>query len=235
VTGGRERGLLVTLPSGRLLAGLVRLLVSNERREEFLGDLIEEAQLRRARSAQPVAAWLWSQVLCSAPALIGWRLRRLFTARPAPVGPWGHLLAGTRGRASVTPLMVAVSANALLLFTASAWVFWRVDELESPRLRATFAAALVPTARPVGQCLSCPEPRLPSVHRHAGIPHEVLVNTCVGAAGEVTGVDVLSGIDAAADASVVDTVRTWRMAPRLVDGRPVPFCYRTRFVFSSGR
>jgi len=54
----------------------------------------------------------------------------------------------------------------------------------------------------------------------------------VGAQGNVASVDVLRGLGPLADASVVDTVRSWRFSPHSVGDHPVPFCYPTRFVFT---
>jgi outer membrane biosynthesis protein TonB len=58
------------------------------------------------------------------------------------------------------------------------------------------------------------------------------VKTCVGTRGDVTSVEVLSGLGPLADASVVGTVRGWHFAPPSVGDHPVPFCYPTRFLFT---
>ena len=82
-------------------------------------------------------------------------------------------------------------------------------------------------------CSSCPLPRLPPAFTRIGTVHDMLIRICVGADGQVASVRVLRGIGAAADQSVVATVATWRFSPYRIGDRPVPFCYPTRFLFSS--
>jgi outer membrane biosynthesis protein TonB len=57
---------------------------------------------------------------------------------------------------------------------------------------------------------------------------------CVDADGHVSSTKILSGIGGAADDGVSATVARWRFAPYAVQGRPVPFCYVSRFVFTPG-
>ena len=82
-------------------------------------------------------------------------------------------------------------------------------------------------------CIGCALPRLPPAYRMIGTVHDMLVRICVGADGGVTSLKVLRGIGSAADASVLETLATWRFSPYTIAGRPVPFCYATRFLFSA--
>lgn len=329
------------LPLGRLLQRVLRLLLAADLREVFLGDLIEEGHLRlRVSPPAEVARWLWRETLRSAPALIGWRLRRLLArAQPLPAA----VMFGPRGghRGWTLSLAVSLSAHALALLAVVAWVFSRVDELDPanlpqpiamdvldedrpaeadevagpagnaevgarppvqarvrrlkptrrPGLQAPVpvaevaagapapaalpaappAVAAAPTAAPdpgvpagrsalltagfspslrkgppageprlrlpprVGEkrCLSCPSPQLPHPYARLGIGQEMLVQACVNVRGEVSSAKVLRGFDPVVDAKVVETVRGWRMAPFSLDGHPVPFCYTTRFLFTT--
>ena len=61
----------------------------------------------------------------------------------------------------------------------------------------------------------------------------MVIRTCVSSAGEVTSVNVLRGFDATVNREVTATVRHWRMVPYQLNGHPVPFCYATRFIFTS--
>jgi TonB family protein len=67
-----------------------------------------------------------------------------------------------------------------------------------------------------------------------GTVQNVMMRICVDADGHVTSTKILSGIGGAADDGVAATVAQWRFAPYAVQGRPVPFCYVSRFVFTPG-
>lgn len=82
-------------------------------------------------------------------------------------------------------------------------------------------------------CIGCALPRLPPAYRMIGTVHDMLVRICVGADGGVTSLKVLRSIGGAADASVLETLASWRFSPYTIAGRPVPFCYATRFLFSA--
>jgi Gram-negative bacterial TonB protein C-terminal len=326
-----DRPALDDVPLGGLLDRLLRLLISPERRDEFLGDLVEEVNLRFARgSPGDRALWLWRETLRSAPTLIGWRLRHL-VVRNSTIGshPPSALLASTRGhRGWPASLAVSLSAHALILFAAAGWVLSRVEEIEPPRF-LDFSAAILPElaadeppapgpigsasraltqARPlrlrlarrpvspapspapptapiaapslpapaspngslppgapsgnpallgqdpgssgtgssraerriwlpprVGEkrCLSCPAPQLPHPYARLGLGREMLVKTCVSTHGSVSSVQVLNGFDGAVNARVIETIRGWRLAPYSLDGHAVPFCYETRFRFTT--
>jgi hypothetical protein len=83
------------------------------------------------------------------------------------------------------------------------------------------------------RCLSCPRPRLEGMQARIASGQELVVRTCVNARGSVQSVEVVRGLDRMINAQVVDTVRTWRLLPYRLDGRPVPFCYPIRFLFTN--
>jgi len=82
-------------------------------------------------------------------------------------------------------------------------------------------------------CLDCPRPHLPPAFRRLGIKQSMLVRICADRAGQVTRTQVLRGIDASADEGVTATIARWRFSPYVIDGRPVPFCYVSNFVFTT--
>jgi outer membrane biosynthesis protein TonB len=83
------------------------------------------------------------------------------------------------------------------------------------------------------RCLSCPPPRLEGMQAWIASGRELVVRTCVNARGSVQSVDVVRGLNRRVDAEVTSTVRTWRLLPYRLDGRPVPFCYPIRFLFTN--
>jgi hypothetical protein len=83
-------------------------------------------------------------------------------------------------------------------------------------------------------CLSCALPQLPPAYMRFGTVQNILMRICVDADGHVSSTKILSGIGGAADDGVAATVARWRFAPYAVQGRPVPFCYVSRFVFTPG-
>lgn len=96
-------------------------------------------------------------------------------------------------------------------------------------------APLPPRSLPpkVGEksCLSCPLPQLPPAFLRIGT-QSILTRICVDADGHVVSAKILSGLGGAADDGVIETLQQWRFQPYAVDGRPVPFCYVSRFVFT---
>jgi TonB family protein len=68
-------------------------------------------------------------------------------------------------------------------------------------------------------------PRLPAALWPSFHPYVVRVELCVSEEGEVTDAVLLSNASARLDPLVLDAVRTWRYEPRLVAGRPDPFCH----------
>jgi hypothetical protein len=83
------------------------------------------------------------------------------------------------------------------------------------------------------RCVDCPLPHLPPQISHLMARAELLMKICVNEKGAVTSTSVIRGIDAAADPGVQATVAGWRFSPMEVNGHPVPFCYVSRFVFTS--
>jgi hypothetical protein len=83
------------------------------------------------------------------------------------------------------------------------------------------------------RCLSCPLPRLPPAYRQMGSVLVVLARICADATGRTTKVDILRGLGGDVDQQIAGVLQTWRFAPLELDGRPVPFCYVSRFVFST--
>jgi hypothetical protein len=80
-------------------------------------------------------------------------------------------------------------------------------------------------------CVSCPMPQLPPAFLRVGMAQSILARICVGADGNVSSIKILTGVSEVADAGVAETLRQWRFAPPEIDGRPVPFCYVSRFEF----
>jgi len=133
---------------GALLSLLVRFLVPAERREEFLGDLLEEAaQRRRQKPARAVRTWLLGQVVLSAPWLIWMRVagpKKVATLAPSAAPAvemsgeemtraFSAFLAGQRDeRRRRMPVVVSVAVHATLLTIAAVAPWWNVDELDPP-------------------------------------------------------------------------------------------------------
>lgn len=82
-------------------------------------------------------------------------------------------------------------------------------------------------------CVSCPPPSLPPAYVHAGIDTAILLRLCVDATGHVSSVHVLRGIDDQVDSEISGAVKAWTMRPYRINDRPIPFCYNTRFVFTT--
>jgi hypothetical protein len=151
-----ERPLLDAIPLGALLSRLLQLALPADDRDAFLGDLIEEAHLRRPFSSEAqLARWVWAQALRSLPPLVGLRARRLgatglaVLARLCGPHPSGRplVLIGSRGghRGWPLPLAVSLSAHSLVVAVVLGWLFAGVEEVQPPRLD-TLAAAIIPTS-----------------------------------------------------------------------------------------
>jgi hypothetical protein len=219
-------------PGGGLLVRLVGALVPPDRREEFLGDLLEEARDRPA-----VSRWLWAQALRSVPALVALRWSRLLEGRLVPalaaVGP-----RMTEARWPV-PATVSLATHLLLIAAMAAWVLPRVDEVEPPAppvpgWRISLAALGEEGTEPVmlapelaeQSCRHCPAPQA------LGLAGAMTIRACVDVRGQVSSVEVLQGLGPAPDAQVERTVRGWRFSPHLIADHPRPFCFATRFLFA---
>ena len=132
----------------QLLELVLRLALRAERREEFLGDLLEEASSRRLSGAA-ARRWLWRQTLRSLPSLAAARIRRALF-RPVPLaatataGPSGgpgagatfaaFLGAGARVKRRPFTVALSVLVHAGVLVTAVLWGAWRADEVQPPAL-----------------------------------------------------------------------------------------------------
>ena len=78
------------------------------------------------------------------------------------------------------------------------------------------------------------DPPYPDSARRDGVEGSVRTRICVRPTGAVESVDFLSkpgSLEGAFYSSVDATVRTWKYAPLIVQGRPIPFCHLARFVF----
>jgi outer membrane biosynthesis protein TonB len=160
MSGPGERDLLAAIPFGRPLVALLRVLVAAERREEFVGDLVEQATGELVgRTPGQVSLWLWGETLHSAPALLALRLRRLWrrvTQLPghqvrtagAPV-----LLLGVRAeqRSWSLPMVVSLATHALALSVVGAFTIDQIDELQAPRVAVSMQApGYMPLSRAAG-------------------------------------------------------------------------------------
>jgi TonB family protein len=82
------------------------------------------------------------------------------------------------------------------------------------------------------QCLACPPPHVPQPLLRVSGHLTLLAKICVGADGAVDRVSILKGIAADVDDQAKTTIQKWRFSPMSVNGRPVAFCYFSRFSFS---
>jgi hypothetical protein len=120
------------VPLGGALSGLLRLLLAEDQRDEFVGDLVEEARLRlRFCSPSALGAWIWMQALRSAPPLIGLRVRRWFS-RPLSPALAGRPFGLRMQRALPFSLAVSLTVHAALAVTAVGWALFRDDVVDPP-------------------------------------------------------------------------------------------------------
>lgn len=68
---------------------------------------------------------------------------------------------------------------------------------------------------------------------HNKVVYVVDTKICVSTTGAVYGLTIRKRSGTVLDASVVDTIKTWRYRPMTVNNTPVPFCYPVRFEFRS--
>jgi len=92
---------------------------------------------------------------------------------------------------------------------------------------------MLPPAVGQKQRTYAPEPSLPEVFRRVGSTYVVMVKICVNLQGDVDSVKVMQSADPAIDDAVTSTVKTWKHKPMTVDNHAIPFCYATRFNFST--
>ena len=144
---------------GRVLSGVLALALPAERREEFWGDLLEEAHQRQQAGRGWTGLWVWLEVLRSLPWLFGRRLQRAVFESPAPMvgaisgakgeGAFAAFLGGPRARGIRHPLSMGLSLalHGGLLVAGLAWTFWRVDEVEPPRISVVLDLPRLPDAQ----------------------------------------------------------------------------------------
>jgi hypothetical protein len=155
--------ILALVPFGGALSALLRLLLGDQR-EEFEGDLVEEARLRlRFSSRRTMAAWIWMQALRSVPSLLVLRARR-WLARPLTPALAGRPFS-PGGRALPLSLAVSLSVHAVLVLMAVSWAFFREDELEAPRPREIAMAVFPEAAAPETPVVAPAAQELPQVRR----------------------------------------------------------------------
>jgi hypothetical protein len=94
------------------------------------------------------------------------------------------------------------------------------------------AARLTPPEVGEKHCLACPPPHVPPPLLRVAGELVLLAKICVRADGSVDRVSILRGITPDVDARAAATIQGWRFQPMSVAGRPVPFCYVTRFRFT---
>ena len=79
------------------------------------------------------------------------------------------------------------------------------------------------------------DPPFPESLRHGNMVYAVETKICVSPTGDVDTVSLTKPSDTLLDASVLNTVKTWRYRPMTINDMPVAFCYPARFEFQSGR
>jgi TonB family protein len=163
--------LMGTVPFAGVLSGLLRLLLAEERRDEFVGDLVEQARDELdGRPAAEIGLWLWGQTLHSAPSLLAARVHRLarraagFHHPGAPRVASGMLL-GYRmePRSWSVPMAVSVSVHAVALSVLFVLTLGQMEELNAPWIRVGMRngfASLAPATT------MAPETPAPQPRRH---------------------------------------------------------------------
>jgi TonB family protein len=168
--------LLGEIPGGRLLTQVLRLLLASDRREEFVGDLVEQAndQLSGRTPAQ-IALWLWGETLHSAPALVVGRLRRLarratmFSTPGASARAVPALLGGRyEQRSWSVPMAISFSAHAIGILILMATTLGQIEEIDSPWVPVAIKRAFLPQKAVPTLAPEAP-PTLEPRHRHK--PH----------------------------------------------------------------
>ena len=94
------------------------------------------------------------------------------------------------------------------------------------------AEVIAPPAIGDKQCRFCPPPRVPPPLLRVAGQLVLLAKICVRPDGAVDRVSILKGIAAEVDADAKATIGGWRFSPMSVNGRPVAFCYLSRFSFT---
>jgi TonB family protein len=165
---GPGEDLLAAVPFGGLLSGVLRLLLAEERREEFVGDLVEQARTELCdQPAAQIGMWLWGQTLHSAPSLLLARARRLARratglshpggGRALAVGFVGH---EEEARSWSLPMAISVSVHAVVLSALFLVTLGQV-ELEGSWVPVHFKRALSLAPAPTMAEQTVPERRRP--------------------------------------------------------------------------
>jgi TonB family protein len=166
---------LEAVPSAGLLAGVWRLLVPAERREEFVGDLVEQAHDELAgRSPAQVGLWLWGQTLHSAPSLLVARARRLSRRamgyggrRLVAQGAPGLLGGRLEQRSWSVPMAVSVSAHVLALAALALLTVGQLDPIDAPWVSVALRRAFAPAMPTMAAAPAKPESLAVRSHRKA--------------------------------------------------------------------
>jgi len=152
---GAPGDLLGAIPFGGLLSGLWRVLLAADRREEFIGDLVEQASADLPdRPPAEISLWLFGQTLHSAPSLLVARARRLARPGRLPGGLGSRQVAGGPGlllgyraeqRSWSLPMAVSVSAHAIALFVVFLFTVEQLQEIQAPWVRVDMKRAFAPS------------------------------------------------------------------------------------------
>jgi len=168
MSGPAQGDLLGSIPFGGVLAGLWRLLLAADRREEFVGDLVEQANADLPdRAPAEISLWLFGQTLHSAPSLLVARARRLARATRFPGGAGSRqvatgmpgLLLGYRGeqRSWSLPVAISVSTHAIVLCALFAFTVGQMEEIQAPWVQVALKRAFAPAPPTVAMAAAAPE------------------------------------------------------------------------------
>jgi hypothetical protein len=72
---------------------------------------------------------------------------------------------------------------------------------------------------------------LPKALNVRGRTYRLQVQACISAEGRVENVTLQKGAVPELDAQVITDVRGWRYRPRIIEGKPSPFCYKVRVSY----
>lgn len=87
-------------------------------------------------------------------------------------------------------------------------------------------------ARQLGpKCIYCPAPQLTEETAVTGPPEPMTLIAFVGSSGCMKYVHILSGEGSAADETVLETIRTWRLQEKMEDGKPTTYNLLVRLRF----
>jgi TonB family protein len=166
---GAPGDLLGAIPFGGVLSGLWRVLLAADRREEFIGDLVEQAGADLSdRPPAEISLWLLGQTLHSAPSLLVARARRLARPGRLPGGLGSRQVAGGPGlllgyraeqRSWSLPMAVSVSAHAIALFAVFLFTVEQLQEIQAPWVRVDMKHAFAPSLAMAPALPEAPPPR----------------------------------------------------------------------------